>query len=122
MSRDYYPFDEQLISTLSARTVHHMTPFEAADTQQNFSAAFEGATFSSGSSVLSAFEPPTDTDILEKASLAQLLDENRAYTGRLVYTPWKEIPSSELTVTLSQEDLRTLIDRLQAIYFYRQVR
>ena len=121
MSRDYYPFDEQLISTLSARTVHPVTPFEAADTQQNFSAAFEGATFSSGSSVLSAFEPPTDTDILEKASLAHLMDENRAYTGRLVSSPCREMSPGKLTVALPQEDLRALIDRLQAIYFYRQV-
>jgi len=50
----------------------------------SFSTAFEGSAFGSGSSVLSSFEPPSDSELFEKTTLAQLLDDTYNFPGTLV--------------------------------------
>jgi len=77
--------------------------FHMGETPTSNLSAFESSAFGSGSSVLSAFEPPTDDPLAigQAAALAHLLEDQSATDASL-------------------EELEAVISKLQAIYLYRQ--
>jgi len=77
--------------------------FHTGETPTSNLSTFESSAFGSGSSVLSAFEPPTDDPLGfgQAAALAHLLEEQSATDASL-------------------EELEAVISKLQAIYLYRQ--
>eukprot|EP00803_Ostreobium_quekettii_P001245 evm.model.scf_1565.9 EVM.evm.TU.scf_1565.9 scf_1565:33973-36337(-) len=77
--------------------------FHMGETPTSNLSPFESSAFGSGSSVLSAFEPPTDDPLAigQAAALAHLLEDQSAADASL-------------------EELEAVISKLQAIYLYRQ--
>ena len=90
MSRDSFCFDGQMAPGFAEQGFRHFAPPRPDDRSpvpSHLSAGFDSSAFGSGSSVLSAFEPPNDAELMEKTSLSQTFDDSVLFSSSLVIHP-----------------------------------